>query len=96
MPICAPRRATGVVDVLYARFQDHATCETRPHLPDPGGVVYFPRMQISTTRSEILKRLHGIVILGEPDQARDCAMQAPGAVRALGTVRAPLTAWLGV
>ena len=45
---------------------------------------------------ETLKRLHGIVILGEPDQARDWAARAPGAVRALGTVRALLTAWLGV
>jgi hypothetical protein len=40
--------------------------------------------------SETLKRLHGIVILGEPDQARGLS------ARALGTVRAPLTAWLGV
>jgi hypothetical protein len=40
--------------------------------------------------SETLKRLHGIVILGEPDQARDLA------ARALGAVRAPLTARLGM
>ena len=40
--------------------------------------------------SETLKRLHGIVILGEPDQARDLPMQVPGAVRA------PLAARLGV
>jgi hypothetical protein len=40
--------------------------------------------------SETLKRLHGIVILGEPGQARDWA------ARALGTVRAPLTARPGV
>jgi len=46
--------------------------------------------------SETLKRLHGIVILGEPDQVRDLAARALGAVRALGTVRAPLTARLGV
>ena len=39
---------------------------------------------------ETLKRLQEIVILGEPDQARDWAARAPG------TVRAPLAAGLGV
>jgi len=39
---------------------------------------------------ETLERVQEIVILGEPDQARDCA------ARALVTVRAPLTVWLGM